>query len=86
MAIFTAADQEYADLIIDQLDPNKTLFNFRMYRQHCVKVEDAYVKDLRIITDRELEDVVIVDNSIISFAFQINNGIPICAYYNVNKF
>eukprot|EP00347_Sterkiella_histriomuscorum_P021312 403334441 len=80
------ADQEYADLIIDKLDPNKTLFPHRMYRQHCVKVEDAYVKDLRIITDRDLEDMLIVDNSIISFAFQINNGIPICAFYSLNKF
>ncbi len=26
MAIFTAADQEYADLIIDQLDPQKSIF------------------------------------------------------------
>jgi TFIIF-interacting CTD phosphatase-like protein len=34
-----------------------------------VKVEDAYVKDLRIISDRDLEDIVIVDNSIVSFAF-----------------
>jgi TFIIF-interacting CTD phosphatase-like protein len=34
-----------------------------------VKVEDAYVKDLRIIADRDLEDMVIVDNSILSFAF-----------------
>ena len=32
MAIFTAADQEYADLIIDKIDPNRTFFPHRMYR------------------------------------------------------
>lgn len=69
MAVFTAADQEYADLILDKIDPNRTLFSHRMYRQHCIKVDDCYVKDLRIIADRDLEDMVIVDNSIISFAF-----------------
>jgi TFIIF-interacting CTD phosphatase-like protein len=38
------------------------------------------VKDLRIIRDRELKNIIIVDNSIISFAYQMDNGIPIKAY------
>ena len=36
---------------------------------------------MRIISDRNLEEMIIVDNSIISFAFQIENGIPICSYF-----
>lgn len=47
-----------------------------------MKVEEVFVKDLRIILDRELEHVLIVDNSILSFAFQIDNGVPICAFFN----
>ena len=39
-----------------------------------------YVKDLRIIQDRDIKNIILVDNSIISFAFQMNNGIPIKAY------
>ncbi len=85
MAIFTAAEQEYADLIIDQIDPENKLFRHRLYRQHCFKCDDAHVKDLRIIEDRDLEDIVIVDNSVISFSFQIDNGVPICAFYSENK-
>jgi len=57
-----------------------------MYRQHCIKCEDAYVKDLRIIRDRDIEDIVIVDNCILSFAFTLNSGIPICAFYSQNKY
>lgn len=38
------------------------------------------MKDLRIIADRDLKDIVLVDNSIISFAYQMDNGIPIKAY------
>ena len=30
---------------------------------------NVLVKDLRIISDRELKDILIVDNSIVSFAF-----------------
>jgi len=38
------------------------------------------VKDLRVITDRDLKDIVIVDNSIVSFAFQLSNGVPISSF------
>lgn len=40
----------------------------------------VYVKDLRIIRDRDIKNIIIVDNSIISFAYQMDNGIPIKAY------
>jgi CTD small phosphatase-like protein 2 len=40
----------------------------------------VFVKDLRIIEDRELKDIVIVDNSIVSFAFQLSNGVPISSF------
>jgi CTD small phosphatase-like protein 2 len=39
-----------------------------------------YVKDLRII-NRRPEDIVLVDNAAYSYAFQLDNGIPILSYY-----
>ena len=42
--------------------------------------DGIYVKDLRIIRDRNLSDVILVDNSIISFAFNLDNGVPISAF------
>ena len=44
--------------------------------------EGLYVKDLRVIRNRELKDMVLVDNSVYSFAYQIDNGIPIISYYD----
>ena len=40
-----------------------------------------FVKDLRIL-NRDLTKLVIVDNSILSFALQLNNGVPIIPFYN----
>lgn len=40
----------------------------------------VYVKDLSIIADRNIQEMVIVDNSIISFAFDLSSGIPIKAF------
>ena len=82
MIVFTASHQTYADAILDYLDPNHELIKYRMYRQHCVLTKEGYyVKDLRVIGNRDLKDMVIVDNSVYSFAFQIDNGIPIIPFY-----
>jgi CTD small phosphatase-like protein 2 len=48
-------------------------------------MEGAYVKDLRIIADRELEDLVIVDNSMVAFGYQLDNGVPISSYIEGTK-
>jgi len=39
-----------------------------------------HVKDIRII-NRNLSDMVLVDNAAYSYAFQLENGIPILPYY-----
>jgi CTD small phosphatase-like protein 2 len=40
------------------------------------------IKDLRIIKNRSLSDIVIVDNLVHSFGLQIDNGIPILDFTN----
>jgi CTD small phosphatase-like protein 2 len=81
--VFTASHQTYADAILDYIDPNNEYIEHRLYRQHCVLTEEGYyVKDMRIFGDRDLADIVIIDNSVYSFAFQIDNGIPIIPFYN----
>ncbi len=41
-----------------------------------------YIKDLRVIGNRNLSDVLLVDNAAYSYGFQIENGIPIIPYYD----
>lgn len=38
------------------------------------------MKDLRVI-NRNLADMVLIDNAAYSYAFQLDNGIPIIPYY-----
>lgn len=85
IVVFTAAEQEYADEILNVLDTENYITK-RLYRQHCIHVDEKYyVKDLRIIEDRDLSSIVLVDNSIISMAFNIDNGIPVAPFYRWTK-
>ena len=86
MIIYTASDQSYADSVINHIDPMKEFFKYRLYRHNCVKLitenGTLYVKDLRIIKNVRLENMIIIDNSVLSFAFHLDNGIPILPYYS----
>jgi CTD small phosphatase-like protein 2 len=48
-------------------------------------VENFYIKDLDIIMDREITDMIIVDNSIMSFAFNLDNGVPINSFIGTEE-
>ena len=83
VGVFTASHKSYADAILDFIDPENKLFSFRLYRDSCLKTHDGYyVKDLRIFHDRSLSDMVLIDNSVYSFAYQIENGVPIITFYH----
>lgn len=86
MIIFTASDQLYADSVLSYIDPMRSYFKHRLYRNNCYKtVTDngtIYVKDLRVIKNVPLSNMIIIDNSVLSFAFQLDNGIPILPYYS----
>lgn len=44
-----------------------------------------FIKDLRLIENRNIKDVVLLDNYVHSFAFNIDNGIPILEWKNEDK-
>jgi len=44
--------------------------------------EGVHIKDLRVIGNRDLKDLVIVDNAAYSFGYQIDNGVPIIPFYD----
>ena len=78
--VFTAGEKDYADPILDYIDQNNVLFKKRLYRTDCIQLENFYIKDLGIILDRSREKMCLVDNSILSFAFDLDNGVPINSF------
>jgi len=79
---YTAGSAEYANLVLDTLDPYGKYFRHRLYRQHCTyKCGENFVKDLRVV-NRSLSRTVLVDNNAHSFLMQLGNGIPIASFIN----
>jgi len=83
VVVFTASLSKYANPLLDMLDVNNVVTH-RLFRESCVFYGQAYVKDLSKL-GRRMEDIIIVDNSTLSYAFQPNNAIPITSWYNDKK-
>jgi Dullard-like phosphatase family protein len=92
LVIFTAATQDYADHVLNVLDPAGDIFAGRLYRQHCTRLANGgYVKDLTTLaqpshldlpSNLDLGRTVLVDNSPSVFLPQPFNGIPIASFYD----
>lgn len=80
LIIFTAATQDYADWVIDQIDPDR-LIHHRLYRQHALPWGPIFVKDLSRL-GRDLDRVLIIDNVQENFMLQPHNGIFILSWYD----
>ena len=85
IVIYTASHQSYADAVLNYLDKENKYFQYRLYRNHCVQCEvdgiKFYVKDLDTLNKYyNLKDIVLIDNSVLSFAYHLNNGIPIVPF------
>ena len=60
VVIFTAAMQDYADWVLDNLDTEHSI-KFRLFRQHADREGPVFVKDLSKL-GRDLKRIIIVDN------------------------
>ena len=77
LIIFTAAASLYAKAVVKIIDPESKYFRYVLTRDNCLRTKNGFfIKDLRIL-DRDLSSVVIIDDHVHSFGFQLDNGIPI---------
>ena len=79
IVIFTASVSKYADPLLDIID-KKGFCPFRLFREHCSLINTTFVKDLQRL-GRDLKNIVIVDNSPLSYALHPENGLPILTWF-----
>ncbi len=80
LILFTASTQSYADIIINEIESEKTYFHHKLYRHHTILINNEFVKDISKI-GRDLKKVIIIDNSEVNFSLQKENGILIKSFF-----
>ena len=78
LIIFTAAAEDYADIVLNELDKNKVI-NYKLYRKHTEQLNGVFIKDLSKL-GRDLSKILIVDNNKDNFSLQQENGLHICSF------
>ena len=81
VVIFTASISDYANPLLDKLDPFKKI-SYRLFREHCTKTDNGlFIKDLNKL-GRNLKDVIIIDNNPVSYTLNKSNGLPILTWHS----
>jgi len=82
IVIFTAGVQDYADAVLNILDPTGYITH-RLYRQHTTLSTNmpGVIKDLSKI-GRDLTRTMLIDNAPENFRLQLDNGLEITSWYN----
>uniref|UniRef100_A0A8C6SID2 Mitochondrial import inner membrane translocase subunit TIM50 n=1 Tax=Neogobius melanostomus TaxID=47308 RepID=A0A8C6SID2_9GOBI len=70
----------YADPVSDLLDTSGA-FTSRLFRESCVFHRGNYVKDLSRL-GRDLDKVIIIDNSPVSYIFHPDNAVPVVSWFD----
>jgi len=79
--VFTASHSCYAHKVLDYLDPKGNFIHCKVYRENCIQTsEGLYLKDLRIFSNRDIENIAIIDNATYSFGLNLDNGVPIIPF------
>ncbi|XP_057708681.1 CTD small phosphatase-like protein 2 [Corythoichthys intestinalis] len=78
--LFTASLSKYADPVSDVLD-KWGAFRSRLFREACVFHKGNYVKDLSHL-GRDLNKVIIIDNSPASYIFHPDNAVPVVSWFD----
>ena len=76
---FTKLSKEYSYIIIKEIEGDKKLFDYNLYREHCSLIGRNFIKDISRI-GRDMKKIIMVDDSQENLNIHINNGILICPY------
>ena len=84
VVIFTASISDYANPLLDKLDPFHKI-SYRLFRENCTRTDNGlFIKDLNKL-GRNLKDVIIIDNNPVSYTLNKMNGLPILTWHSIQS-
>lgn len=84
LVIFTAGFREYAEKVLNLFDPASRYIQNVLARENCIEYSKHFIKDFQIVANSHVrrEDIVMLDNRVISFGYNMTQGIPILPFYD----
>lgn len=84
--IFTQAEDRVAEKLIEIIEKDGPLFTACFYRSESTELstmrETFFVLDFTVFENINMEESLLVDSSLVHFAFQLGNGIPVLPFYD----
>ena len=77
---FTNESKEYSDQLLKEIESNRKYFDYNLYREHNILMDNKLVKDISKI-GRDMKKIIIIDKSIDNIKNTPQNGILIKPYY-----
>jgi len=81
VVLLTASREVYASPVLDLVEQRRGRVHHRLYRDSCANLNGAFIKDLAYL-GRPLPNVVIIDNSPVSYIFQPQNSLAISSWFS----
>ncbi len=77
--VFTASQKQYADKVVQQIDPKKRIAHV-LNRDHCIVINKIYyLKNMKIL-GRDLKQVILIDDNKMAGILQPEN------FYKIDQF
>ena len=76
---FSKLSKNYSSIIIEQIEENRKLFDYNLYREHCSLIGRKFVKDISRI-GRDMKKIIMVDDLPENLDIHVDNGILILPY------
>ena len=76
---FSKLSRNYSSIIIDQIEENRKLFDYNLYREHCSLIGRKFVKDISRI-GRDMKKIIMIDDLPENLNIHVDNGILILPY------
>jgi len=81
IVVYTSGVKEYAEAVVKKINSaSKNAIKYVLHRKHCIRSGDIMIKDIRILKNRSPENIVILDNTVLSHTQQLENIIYIPAF------
>ena len=80
LIIWTSATEKYANSLIDAIESEKKYFDYILFREHAIIIDNDFVKDLTRI-GRNLDRIIMIDDMPQNYRLQKENGINIKPFF-----